>query len=136
MSFEGMTKREMAERIAELEAENETLRIVSDIDKRMRESYEALEMQRLELAAVIERVRTVAAAYLDSTVSFQIGNILASADTSVLADRDAASKGEGYRQGFSDGFEQAAGRRPKFGEVRGYPGMNGITIREEPKTNG
>ena len=67
----------------------DALELAVNIQDRMAENYAAVELQRLELAAVIEKVGRIVDYHPDSTVSFQVSNALA-APADALREHDAA----------------------------------------------
>ena len=78
-----------ADALEALAKERDELKLAVNIQDRMAENYAAVELQRLELAAVIEKVGRIVDYHPDSTVSFQVSNALA-APADALREHDAA----------------------------------------------
>ena len=81
--------REAEARVEALVKERDELKLAVNIQDRMAENYATVELQRLELAAVIEKVGRIVDYHPDSTVSFQVSNALA-APADALREHDAA----------------------------------------------
>ena len=82
---------EAADAIEALVKERDELKLAVNIQDRMAENYAAVELQRLELAAVVEKVRDVASEpRFVNGVDREIMDILSAAPADALREHDAA----------------------------------------------
>ena len=82
---------DILEQFRETERERDELKLAVNIQDRMAENYAAVELQRLELAAVVEKVRDVASEpRFVNGVDREIMDILSTAAADALREHDAA----------------------------------------------